>query len=135
MEENIPKRLEEVLLYASNGQPRFEKKFSEIICVNYNTFNQQLKGKRAISLDTILHILEHYPEVSSDWLLFGKGNMLYIDNLPPIVGDESEDVIHLRGEIDKKDAEIDALKLKNLKLQAQIEYLEERNTRLILNLK
>ena len=40
------------------------------------TVNNQLIGKRGVSIDLILNILLAFPEISSEWLLRGKGNML-----------------------------------------------------------
>lgn len=40
------------------------------------TVNNQLIGKRSVSIDLILNILLAFPEISSEWLLRGKGNML-----------------------------------------------------------
>lgn len=37
--------------------------------------NRQLSHGAAITLDTILRILEAFPEVSADWLLRGSGDM------------------------------------------------------------
>lgn len=36
----------------------------------------------ALSTDKIVHILTIYPELSADWLLLGKGEMLRQDNTP-----------------------------------------------------
>ena len=39
--------------------------------------NRQLSHGGTITLDTILLILDACPEVSADWLLLGRGEMLY----------------------------------------------------------
>lgn len=39
--------------------------------------NRQLSHGAAITLDTLLRILETYPEVSADWLLRGSGDMYH----------------------------------------------------------
>ncbi|MBD5231906.1 MAG: helix-turn-helix transcriptional regulator [Bacteroidales bacterium] len=41
-----------------------------------NTLNNQLNGMRELSLSTIIAILDTFPEVSSEWLLRGEGEML-----------------------------------------------------------
>ena len=49
-----------------------------------NTFSNQLNGMRELSLQTIVAILNTFPEVSSEWLMRGEGEM-YIskpDNQP-----------------------------------------------------
>jgi len=52
-----------------------ESQFSKLISANQKTINQQLKGERGISIDTILSILSSFEHISSEWLLRGKGNM------------------------------------------------------------
>lgn len=44
------------------------------------TFDGQLKRKRAVSIETITAIAVTFPEVSRDWLLLGEGEMLKSQN-------------------------------------------------------
>lgn len=41
-----------------------------------NTLTNQLNGMRELSLSTVLAILSTYPNVSSEWLIRGEGEML-----------------------------------------------------------
>ncbi|MBJ2166319.1 MAG: XRE family transcriptional regulator [Muribaculaceae bacterium] len=43
--------------------------------INQPTLFNQLKGIRAVSLDTVLAISKTFPDVSRDWLLLGEGDM------------------------------------------------------------
>ena len=43
--------------------------------INQPTLFNQLKGIRAISLDTVISICKTFPEISRDWLLLGEGDM------------------------------------------------------------
>ena len=43
--------------------------------INQPTLFNQLKGIRAISLDTVLSIYKTFPDVSTNWLLLGEGDM------------------------------------------------------------
>ncbi len=43
--------------------------------INQQTLFNQLKGIRAISLDTVISICKTFPEISRDWLLLGEGDM------------------------------------------------------------
>ena len=45
------------------------------IGVEQTTLNNQLIGKRGLSLDTILAILSSFSELSSEWLLRDRGDM------------------------------------------------------------
>ncbi len=44
------------------------------------SFGKSLKNKGAIGTDKLENILKLYPEISPDWLLTGRGNMLSSDN-------------------------------------------------------
>lgn len=50
--------------------------FANKINMEQTTVNNQLIGKRGVSIDLILNTLLAFPEISSEWLLRGKGNML-----------------------------------------------------------
>lgn len=41
-----------------------------------NTLSNQLNGMRELSLSTVMAILNAYPDVSSEWLMRGIGQML-----------------------------------------------------------
>ena len=48
---------------------------SGVIIPTHNLLNRQLSHGAAITLDTLLRILQAYPEISADWLLRGSGEM------------------------------------------------------------
>ena len=50
--------------------------FADEIQVQRSSVSHVLSGRNKPSLDFVLKILSSYPEVSSDWLMFGKGQML-----------------------------------------------------------
>ena len=49
--------------------------FAAKIGVQQMTLWGQLNGKRKLSLETVLAILNAYPEVSAEWLMRGVGDM------------------------------------------------------------
>lgn len=53
--------------------------FASQIGMEQTTVNNQLIGKRSISIDLILNILSSFPEVNAEWLMRGEGNMLKSD--------------------------------------------------------
>ena len=71
IEEAIIQRIKEII----ENKSLSESQFSKLISANQKTINQQLKGERGISIDTILSILSSFEHISSEWLLRGKGNM------------------------------------------------------------
>jgi transcriptional regulator with XRE-family HTH domain len=50
--------------------------FAEEIGVQRSSISHILSGRNKPSLDFILKILEHFPDIDTNWLLFGKGQML-----------------------------------------------------------
>ena len=101
-----------------------ESQFAKAIGVNQNTLNQQMRGKRALSIDVIISILSSFEDISSEWLMRGEGPMLRPDpsqSIGDIIGStavgnnvhgsgnnitshaELADIIH------KKDEQIDRL--------------------------
>jgi transcriptional regulator with XRE-family HTH domain len=51
-------------------------KFAEVIEVQRSTISHIAKARNEPSLDVIKKILEKYPYIDRDWLLFGTGNMI-----------------------------------------------------------
>ncbi len=50
-------------------------KFAEEIGIQRAAMSHIINGRNNPSLDVITRILQTFPDVNSDWLLFGKGNM------------------------------------------------------------
>ena len=103
-----------------------------------NRLTRQINNDAAITIDTISVVLTSFPEVSAEWLLRGKGEMILSDNLPPIVGDESENDLNThamlaqaKGEIDTLIREITKLKEKALKQEGTIEWQKDFISELI----
>ena len=97
-----------------------------------NRLTRQINNDAAITIDTIGVILNTYPEVSAEWLLRGKGEMILSENLPAFEGNESEKEIDLHAELARKTAELEEYKLQVLRLEAQKDYLQERNDDLVI---
>ena len=130
---DIRKRLKDILLH-------YNETINSISSDNamQTRFSRQVNGGASITYETILRFLEIFPEVSAEWLLRGKGEMILSDNLPPIIGDESENdldthakLVHATKEIDILHQEIVALKEKNLKQAGCIEWQKDFISELI----
>lgn len=96
-----------------------EKSLAEAIGIKQRTFNQQLTGQRALSLDTVLAILSTFDDLSAEWLLRGKGEVLDEDNMKNAFGDFMTELqeLHVKYSMlqkmyDEKCAEVAALKKK-----------------------
>ena len=106
--------------------------FSSEIGISQSTLSSQFTGKNGIQVPVILAALKRYPDISAEWLLRGKGEMILSDNLPPIVGDESENdldthamLAQARIEIDRLNIEIADLKKEQWKKEGVIEYQKD----------
>ena len=65
-------RIKEVITYSGLSERGFAIKCG----LKPTTINNQLIGKREISLATIIAISSSFEEISAEWLLRGKGSML-----------------------------------------------------------
>ena len=115
-----------------------EADFALKIGIKQQTLNNYTNGKRPVKLDTVLALLYTYSDISAEWLLRGKGEMILSENLPPIIGDESENdldthamLAQARKEIDTLHIEIASLKEKNLKQAGCIEWQKDFISELI----
>ena len=115
-----------------------ESDFALNIGIKQQTLNNYTNGKRPVKLDTVLAILHTYSDVSAEWLLRGKGEMVLSDNLPPILGDESENDLDTHAKLAQATKEIDILhqeivilKEKNLKQSGCIEWQKDFISELI----
>lgn len=53
-----------------------DRAFSIKCGIAQNTLSRQLSGAREVSLTTICAVLDKCPEISAEWLMRGKGEML-----------------------------------------------------------
>lgn len=51
-------------------------KFAEAIGIQRSAMSHILNGRNNVSLDVLIKILERFTYVDSDWLIFGKGEMM-----------------------------------------------------------
>lgn len=100
------------------------------IGMQHATLHNQFTNKRALSLDTVLATLETYSELSAEWLLRDRGDMLvskFSDTPEGVALKYSErieslmDTIQLLNDtIKQKNATIDALKEELAQYKSQI---------------
>ena len=125
---DIRKRLKDILLH-------YNETLNSISSDNamQTRLSRQVNGGASITCETILRFLEVFPDVSAEWLLRGKGKMLLTDNMPTFNGEETETEENLKIELSKVEAELEEYKLQNLRLEAQKDYLQERNDDLVIS--
>lgn len=122
---------ERILLIFSNFATNINK-LSDGDTALRNRLTRQINNDAAITIDTISVVLTAFPEVSAEWLLRGKGEMLISANLPKFYGEENENEMDLHAELARKTAELEEYKLQVLRLEAQKDYLQERNDDLVI---
>lgn len=69
-------QLKRVLLVMHHYGFKTNIAFAKTIGVKITTFNEQVAGKNGLSMLTINGIASAFPDVSMEWLLRGKGEML-----------------------------------------------------------
>jgi hypothetical protein len=122
MEDIVKQRFIEVIEKLSKSKNDFCKK----VGIPPTSLQSQLIGARGINNDTIVKTLGAFPQLSSDWLLRGKGEMLIEDDLPKIRGSEGEDEMALHAEVAKLRGENEELHRALIKADGKVEYLENQ---------
>ncbi|WP_026452031.1 helix-turn-helix domain-containing protein [Aequorivita capsosiphonis] len=74
------KRLEKILEYYQLTATAF----AEEIDFNRSTISHLLSGRNKPSLEFVIKLLEKFPEVEMNWLLFGKGNFPATSEIKPV---------------------------------------------------
>ena len=125
---DIRKQLKDILLHYSST-------LNSIAIDNamQTRLSRQVNGGAAITYDTILRFLDVFPDVSAEWLLRGKGEMLISDNLPKFHGEETDTELDVHASLARTTAELEEYKLQVLRLEAQKDYLQERNDDLVVS--
>lgn len=98
-----------------------------------NRLTRQINNDASITIDTISVVLSSFPDVSSEWLLRGKGEMLISDNLPKFHGLESDSELDVHASLAQMTAELEEYKLQIMRLEAQKDYLQERTDDLVVS--
>ena len=113
MKEDVVQRIKEVYALKSGSETQFAK----MIGVKQRTINQQLKGERSISLDSVLAVLSSFEDISAEWLLRGTGAMFKEENsyYPSALGEESNNY----------SVSVQELKEKIISLEAENKVLRE----------
>ena len=81
--------------------------FAAKIGVQQMTLWNQLNGKRKLSLETVTAIIENFPDISTEWLMRGTGNMMKgndaqdkrIENLIDVISMQQETIRNLQDKI------------------------------------
>ena len=122
-------RIKEIIAYQGLSDRAFAIKCG----VAQNTLNRQLNGVRELSLVTVNAILNTFEDISTEWLLRGKGEMLISESIKK---DESTEritrlvdtIATLQGTINEQMKTIQLFTEENQKLKGELAMLKnERN--------
>lgn len=99
----IQQRLKAVIAYSGLSDTAFAKK----IGMQQITLWRQLNDQRKVSLETIVLVVEAFPEIDANWLLRGVGSMLEdneaqekrLDNLIDVISMQQETIRNLQEKI------------------------------------
>lgn len=76
---NIVSRLREILSFSGLSVRAFAIKCG----ITQKTLDNQIKGLRGISVETIMSVLTTFPEISAEWLMRGAGEMFKSETADP----------------------------------------------------
>lgn len=125
--ESILHRINEFREYSGISKSRL----ASSIGVEQTTLNNQLIGKRGLSLDTIIAMLSTFSELSSEWLLRDRGDMFlkkYDGSLEASAVKQAERIEKLIGTIETLQDTID---LKNNTIASLNQRIHELENQLI----
>lgn len=123
MEDDVTNRF--IIAYKSKLKSVTE--FSKILGVPQTTLNSQINGTRSVSLEVVAALLRAYPDISSDWLLRGVGEM--IATAPSLVRSADDEI-----KIQKLTMDVERLERENAILSDRVEWLNQYNRELILEI-
>lgn len=124
-------RIKEVIAYYKLTDRAFAIKCG----IKQNTLSRQLNGVSEISVPTINAILDNYDDISAEWLLRGKGEMLISANQSKDENTERisrlvDTIATLQGTINEQSKTIQALQEKERRLNGELAMLKnERNAK------
>lgn len=123
-------RIKEVIAYYKLTDRAFAIKCG----IKQNTLSRQLNGVSEISVPTINAILDNYDDISAEWLLRGKGEMLISANQQKDENTERisrlvDTIATLQGTINEQAKTIQLLEEKERRLNGELAMLknERRN--------
>jgi len=82
--------MKERLIEFLKAENKTSAQFAEEIGVQPSGISHILSGRNKPSLDFVLKMLEKYPFLSTEWLLFGKGDMYKDESMQKLFEDSEE---------------------------------------------
>lgn len=92
-----------------------KSKLARDLGMNTRTVTQYVEGETKPSVDFLVNILSAYPDISAEWLMRGKGEMLTVETPQEI----NHDYAHICKQMADMYAEIQKLQTENAALKAK----------------
>lgn len=88
----LESRILEVFAYSNLSRIDFARQLN----ISNAVLSHISSGRNKAGMDLVLGVLTQFPEISPEWLLFGKGEMLKQENASKLIQwkDELIDIIH-----------------------------------------
>lgn len=87
MENTVVERINTVLV----TYKKTPNSLANMLVMTPSTVNRQLKGDQALSSKVVEGVLATFPEVSAEWLMRGRGEMLIADNANNLANMQEKD--------------------------------------------
>jgi predicted transcriptional regulator len=100
-----------------------DTEFAKLIGISQRSMSHYMNGGRKYNLDVVLKILDTFPDISSDWLLFGKGEMHKAEVV--ITGNETKSELDLHAQLARTEAELARTRDNLAKAEAAVENMQE----------
>ncbi|HNY14920.1 MAG TPA: helix-turn-helix transcriptional regulator [Bacteroidales bacterium] len=97
--------MKERIMQFLKAENKSSAQLAEEIGVQPSGISHILSGRNKPSLDFVTRMLEKYKFLSTEWLLFGKGNMYREEGTQKLFDDALSIAENVNNEIDKKDVE------------------------------
>lgn len=97
MEKTVPQRIKEYLAYKRVSVNSLSKSLN----LTQTTLSRQFNGSVTLSIDALLALVQHFPELSAEWLLRGEGTMERTDGpadleLKAVCLDQAREIYRLK---------------------------------------
>lgn len=119
---DILTRLKEIITFSGLSVRAFSIKCG----ISQTTLDKQVKGLRSVSLETIIGTLYAFPEISSEWLMRGDGEML---KQQEVNTKELERINKLNNVVDSLQEVIDSKNTTIAALNERIKQLENQSNK------
>lgn len=121
MENIVRQRIKDILKFKNISMTSFSRGDSALQL----RLSRQLNRNSSISLDTISIILDRFPDVSAEWLLRGKGEMLIASTAPDGVQKIKADTTSKM--IEEENGYLKVVKLQQEQIATLIKLLDNKN--------